>query len=70
MKIAMQKAAVLLFTFALAISALAQTPTTVPAGWPTAQFAAAKDPGVQKSFQILNQMIRALGGDAWLNVAP
>jgi hypothetical protein len=56
----------------VATSALAQTPATtppsVPAGWPTAQFASAKDPSVQKSFQILNQMIRALGGDAWLNV--
>lgn len=56
----------------VATSALAQTPATtqssVPPGWPTAQFSSAKDPSVQKSFQVLNQMIRALGGDAWLNV--
>ncbi len=56
----------------IATSAFAQTPastqTSAPSTWPTAQFASAKDPSVQKSFQILNQMIRALGGDAWLNV--
>jgi len=56
----------------LAASAVAQTPapaqSSVPSNWPTAQFASAKDPSVQKSFQILNEMLRALGGDAWLNV--
>ena len=38
--------------------------------WPTAQFAAtaAKDPGVQKAKQILDDMIRALGGEAYLNM--
>lgn len=40
----------------------------VPANWPTAQFASTKDPSVQKALQILNDMIRALGGDAYLNV--
>ena len=41
-----------------------------PAAWPTAQFAAtaAKDPGVRKAQQILNDMIRALGGDAYLTL--
>ena len=41
-----------------------------PAGWPTAQFAAtaAKDPGVGKAKQILDDMIRALGGDAYLTM--
>jgi hypothetical protein len=39
-----------------------------PAGWPTAHFASTKDPSVQKSFQILTDMIRTLGGDAYLNV--
>ena|ERR1700678_865172 len=61
--------------FAIVIAACtfapAQAPQTSPAGpsnWPTAQFASAKDPSVQKSYQILNLMIRALGGDTWLNV--
>jgi hypothetical protein len=43
--------------------------TAGSSNWPTAQFAATKDPGVQKALQILNQMIGALGGDAWLNVS-
>ena len=75
------RSAVVVLAFVLTTAALAQTPApaqstppaaapaTVPAGWPTAQFAGAKDPGVQKALQILNQMIRALGGDAWLNVS-
>ncbi len=65
----MRRALILLV--ALVATSFGQTPTPpapVPPGWPTAQFASAKDPSVQKSFQILNQMIRALGGDAWLNV--
>jgi hypothetical protein len=40
----------------------------VPANWPTAQFASAKDNGVQKAYQLLNGMIRALGGDTYLSV--
>ena len=43
-------------------------PANTPAGWPTAQFAATKDPSVQKAKQILDEMIRALGGDTYLNV--
>jgi len=45
-------------------------PSTRPANWPTAQFSAtaAKDPSVQKAKQILDDMIRALGGDAYLNL--
>lgn len=39
-----------------------------PPNWPTAQFAATKDESVQKARQILDEMIRALGGDAYLNV--
>ena len=41
-----------------------------PADWPTAQFAAtaAKDPSVQKAKQVLDDMIRALGGDAYLTL--
>lgn len=58
----------------------AQTPpataatTPDPAGtaktWPTAQFAAtaAKDPSVQKAKQVLDAMIKALGGEAYLNI--
>jgi hypothetical protein len=45
----------------------AVTQTVSPAGWPTAQFASVKDPSVQKACQTLNEMIRTLGGDAWLN---
>src|SRR5664280_2555657 len=45
----------------------AQTPAT-PAAWPTAHFASTKDPSVQKALQILNDMIKAMGGDAYLNV--
>jgi hypothetical protein len=53
----------------------AQTAASPPPGnanpsWPTAQFAAtaAKDPSVQKAKQILDDMIRGLGGDAYLNI--
>src|ERR1035438_2536051 len=70
------------FVLLLSISAAGQTavpassgaPTrpvqtsSTPAAWPTAHFAATKDPSVQKAFQILNDMIKALGGDAYLNV--
>lgn len=38
------------------------------AGWPTAQFAGVTDPSVQKAALILNAMIGALGGDAYLNI--
>ncbi len=43
---------------------------TAPEQWPTAQYAAiaAKDPGVKKAKQILDDMIRALGGDAYLTL--
>ena len=39
-----------------------------PAAWPTAHFASTKDPSVQKASQVLTAMIKALGGDAYLNV--
>src|SRR5271167_1861048 len=44
--------------------------TSTSAGCPTAQFAAiaAKDPGVAKAKQILDDMIRALGGEAYLTM--
>jgi len=63
--------------FALMITAFAAAeehspvpPAAAPATWPTAQFAAtaAKDPGVKKAKQILDDMIGALGGDAYLTL--
>jgi len=46
----------------------ATAPAATPASWPTAQFASVKDPSQQKALKILNDMIHALGGDAYLNV--
>ena len=73
----MRKVAIFGFFVLAAASVLAQTtpppatpaltPTT-PAAWPIAHFASTKDPSVQKAFQILNDMIKALGGDTYLNV--
>jgi hypothetical protein len=51
---------------------LSQTtpPGSTPSSWPTSQFAAtaAKDQSVGKAKQILDDMIRALGGEAYLNM--
>jgi hypothetical protein len=70
----------LIFALALVVAAFcvaqegppapAAAPQATPAAWPTAQFAAtaAKDPGVQKAKQILEDMIRALGGDGYLTL--
>jgi hypothetical protein len=67
----------LTLVFACAISTTAQTappaaPSSAPApfSWPTAQFAAtaAKDASVQKAKQILDDMIKALGGETYLNI--
>ncbi len=63
-------------TLVFVSAALAQAPAPVPPatsaptppGWPTAQFAATKDPSVQKAKQILDDMIRALGGETYLNI--
>jgi hypothetical protein len=62
----------------LAVSAVAQSqtaPSESPLAaksseWPTTQFGAtaAKDPSVQKAKQILDGMIKALGGEAYLNI--
>ena len=66
-----------IFVLALMITsaALAQdlppaAPPATPAAWPTAQFAAtaAKDPGVKKAKQVLDDMIQALGGDTYLTL--
>lgn len=70
----------LALALSLTVSAGAQTnapvapaqPATAAsnASWPTAQFAATatKDPSVAKAKQVLDEMIRALGGDTYLNV--
>ena len=49
-------------------SSAATTTALAPANWPTAQFNSTKDESVQKALKILNDMIRALGGDAYLNL--
>ena len=49
-------------------SSAATTTAPAPANWPTAQFNSTKDESVQKALKILNDMIRALGGDAYLNL--
>jgi hypothetical protein len=71
----MRKAVQFAVVFSLAVSALAQTPpapaqspATASSTWPTAHFAGTKDPSVQKALRVLNDMIRALGGDAYLNL--
>ena len=46
----------------------AAAPTITPPNWPTTQFASTKDESVQKALNILNGMIRALGGDTYLNI--
>ena len=48
--------------------AAAAAPSVTPPNWPTAQFASVKDPSQQKALKILDDMIRALGGDAYLNI--
>jgi hypothetical protein len=67
----------IVFIVAASVAGFAQTapapqaaPSATPSGWPTAQFAAtaAKDPGVGKAKQILDDMIRALGGEAYLSM--
>ena len=67
----MRRAAILFFALVLSASGFAQTQTashSIPSNWPTAQFASSKDPSVHKAYEVLNQMIRALGGEAYLNI--
>lgn len=72
----MRSIPILCLALALSASVAAQTappaPSPVPAAssWPTNQFAAtaAKDPSVRKAKQVLDDMIGALGGEAYLNV--
>src|SRR6202012_186091 len=73
---AMRVAALVVLLWSIAAAAQTNAPAgasgaaacSAPAGWPTAQVTAAKDPSVVKSCQILTDMIRALGGDAYLNL--
>ena len=77
--IIMRRATILLVTLALTEISHAQAPAatappntqapatatvSTPANWPTVQFASSKDHSVSKACDLLNQMIRALGGDA------
>jgi hypothetical protein len=73
----MRISSILTFLLVIACSAGAQNyppapgaPPAASADWPTVQYAAtaAKDPGVQKAKQILDDMIRALGGEAYLSL--
>ena len=72
----MRNALIINVLLATSVAAFAQippstpAPSATPADWPTAQFAAtaAKDPGVAKAKQILDAMIRALGGEAYLTM--
>ena len=72
----MRNAFPLVLSLLFVASSLAQTTTapaqaaapSTPPNWPTAQFAATKDPSVQTALQILNAMIRALGGEDYLNI--
>jgi hypothetical protein len=64
----MRRAAAVPFALVLAASAFAQAPSQAASNEPTAQFASAKDPSVQKACGLLNDMIRTLGGAAWLSV--
>jgi hypothetical protein len=65
----------LLLACCLTVSAASQTAGAAPSAnvsssWPTSQFeaAAAKDPSVDKAKQILDDMIRALGGESYLTI--
>jgi hypothetical protein len=73
----MRTALILAILFATTVWVLAQAPPAPPATpsastttWPTAQFAAiaGKDPSVLKAKQILDDMIRALGGETYLTM--
>ena len=57
-------------SFAQAFPPPQAAPAATSAGSPTAQFAAtaAKDPGVAKAKKILDDMINALGGEAYVNM--
>ena len=64
--------AILLTIAMLAYVSAAQTsataPCAAPSNWPIAQFVSSKDESVVKACKTLSEMIRALGGDAYLNV--
>ncbi len=73
----MRRLLIFSITLFLAGSVSAQSPSPAPpapapstSSWPTNQFTAtaAKDPSVKKAKQVLDEMIRVLGGEAYLNV--
>jgi hypothetical protein len=71
--VSMRRTSLPVLVLLLAASALAQTATPPPVAAAsvtsvTTQFASSKDPGVQKAKKILDDMIAALGGPAYLNV--
>ena len=63
-------ASCLVLTAAAQTSNPAPVANSAPSSWPTSQFeaTAAKDPSVKKAKQILDDMIRALGGEGYLNI--
>jgi hypothetical protein len=67
-RIAWKFAVVVLAASSVFAQAAPPPSSSTEASWPTAQFAAtaAKDPGVLKAKQILDAMIRALGGETYL----
>lgn len=80
----MPRSAVLLFALSFTACSIAQAPASpagastqaaatassqaFPASWPTSQFAGIKDESVQKAKRVLDDMIKALGGEAYLSV--
>ncbi len=52
----------------LAVSAVGQTPPAQNPGQKSAQEIANEDPGVRKARRLLDQMIQALGGQAYMNL--
>lgn len=70
MRIAVQFAVVILAASSVFAQAAPPPAAAAPPNWPTTQFAAtaAKDPGVLKAKQILDAMIRALGGETYLTM--
>jgi hypothetical protein len=66
----MFKALIITVLLATASAPAQTTPAAGSSGWPTDQFAAtaAKDPSVKKAKEVLDNMIRALGGEAYLTM--
>ncbi|HVP51634.1 MAG TPA: hypothetical protein VMT05_05975 [Terriglobales bacterium] len=62
------RSTVLIVATMLAVSALAQNPPAQLPGQKSVQEMVSEDPGVKKARRLLDQMIQALGGQAFLNV--